>query len=160
MSLFSATFAGVTASTTQDMKTVITTATGQGSVVKVYEIYVAGEAGSSTVQRLQVNRPTAVGVTIGANTQTPEKVDPASVASAFTLAGSISAVSSWTTPPVASTNDILTIGLNAFGGVVRWVAPPGSEVVVGSQGAIAHLIALRSRSGTAALSGHILISEN
>lgn len=153
-------FAGVAASTTQDMKTIVTTATGQGSVVRVFEIWVSGEAGSSSVQRFQVFRPAAIGVTINANTQVPEKVDSASVAAAFTVAGTQTAVSSWTTPPTTGTNDVLTPMLNAFGGVIRWVAPPGSEIVVGSQGAVANLSILRSRSGTNTVSGHVLALES
>lgn len=162
-------FAGVTASVTQDMKTIITTAAGAGSVVRVYEIWVSGEAGSSSVQRFQVFRPAVVGVsaTIGAALQVPEKIDPASVAASMgdagnagKIAGTQIATSSWGTPPTASTNDVLTPTLNAFGGVIRWVAPPGSEIVVGSQGAVANLCVLRSRSGTNAVSGHVLVSES
>jgi hypothetical protein len=159
MARYTGNYQGVTLSASaQDLKTLVTTATGQGSVLRLIEIYIAGEAGSSTVARMAVNRPSAIGVTIGANTQVPEKVDPASVAAAFSLAGSATAVSSWTTRPVLTTNDVLGPALNAFGGVIRWVAPPDSEVVVGSQGAVANLCIV-SRSGTPAVTGHIIIEE-
>lgn len=157
MSQYTGNYQGITLSTTADLKTLVTTATGQGSVLKLIEAWFSGEAGSSTVGRIGVNRPSTAGVTIN-GTQTPEKVNPASVNAAFSLAGTATAVSNWTTQPVLSTNDVLSPTLNAFGGVVRWVAPPGSEIVVGGQGAVANL-SIRSRSGTPAVSGHLVIEE-
>lgn len=149
----------VTASTTQDVKTLITTVTGAGSALSVFELSLQGGDSSSTFTRMVVNRPSAVGITIGANTQTPEKINPASVAAATSaMAGTSSAVSTWSTPPTLSTNDILVPAINTFGGEYRWVAMPGSEIIVGTQGAVANL-SLRSRSGTGALSGHVLFEE-
>lgn len=158
MARYSLNTQGVTLSTSQDLHTLVTTASGQGSVLRLYEIYLAGEAGSSSVARLAVNRSTGA-VAIGANVQVPEKIDPASVAAATSMAGSATAVSSWGTPPTLATNDVLSPSLNAFGGVIRWVAPPDSEIVVGSQGAVAYLTLCRSRSGIPVVSGHFLFEE-
>lgn len=143
---------GVACSTTNDLRTIVTTATGQGSVVKVLAIYIAGEAGSSTFARIVVNRPSAIGT--GAVTNVvPEKVNPASIAAAFSNASTFAG-----TQPTLSTNDVLAPSLNAFGGVINLTLPPGSEVIVGAQGAIANL-SFRSRSGTPTVSGHILVEE-
>src|SRR5687768_5753892 len=101
MALYSVSYNGVALSTTNDLRTLQTTATGQGSVVKLYELYIAGEAGSSAVARVVVNRPSAA-PTGGATAQTPEKFDPASVAAAFTAATTYA-----TTQPTLSTNDVL-----------------------------------------------------
>jgi len=158
MAKYSANMQGVTLSTTNDFHTLVTTATLQGSVLRVIEVWIAGEAGASTVARIAVNRPGTNGITIGATVQTPEKVDPASVAAAFSIAGSATTVSSWSTQPVLSTNDVISPSFNAFGGVVRWVAPPDSEIIVGSQGAVANL-SFRSRNGTPNVAGHILVEE-
>lgn len=152
MARYSVSFNGFTLSTTNDVRTVQTTATGQGSVVKVYELYFGGEASSSTVARVAVNRPSAA-PTGAATSQTPEKLDPASVAAAFTAATTYA-----TTQSTLSTNDVLILAFNAFGGVVRWFPPPDGEIVVGSQGAVAYL-STRSRSGTPVVSGHILVEE-
>lgn len=157
MALYSLSFGGVALSTSLDLKTFVTTATGQGSVLRITEVWISGEASSSTVGRVVLNRPGTAGITPN-GTQTPEKVDPASVAAAFTAAGTNIAVTNWGTQPVLSTNDVLSPTLNAFGGVVRWVAPPRSEIVVGSQGAVANL-SIRSRSGTPTVSGHIYVEE-
>lgn len=152
MALYTVSFAGVTLSTTNDLRTLQTTATGQGSSLRVWEWNISGEAASSAYNRVVVNRPSAA-PTGAATTQTPEKTDPASVAAAFTAATTYA-----TTQPTLSTNDVLIIGLNAFGNAIRWVAMPGSEVVVGTQGAVAYL-STRSRSGTSVVSGHIIVEE-
>jgi hypothetical protein len=158
MARFSCSTNGLALSTSADYHTLVTAATGVGSVLKVYEFFLAGEAGSSAVVRVAINRPSAVGITIGATVQTPVKVNPASGVATFTVAGSASAVSSWSTQPAITADDVLTPTFNAFGGAFRWIAPPDSEVVVGAQGAVANLI-FRSRSGTSTCSGHILVEE-
>lgn len=158
MANYSLSISGVALSTSLDLKTLVTTATGAGSVIRLYEVSIGGEAASSSVGRLVVNRPGTAGVTIGATVQTPEKVSPSSPAATFTCAGTTSAVSAWSTQPVLSTNDALIPIINAFGGVYRWQAIPDSEIVVGTQGAVANL-SFRSRSGTPTISGHILVSE-
>lgn len=152
MARYSASVNGVALSTTNDLKTIQTTATGAGSVVRVPEIYLAGEAAASAVARVAVNRPSGA-PTGAATSQTPEKLDPASVAAAFTVATTYAS-----SQATLSTNDVVVLCFNAFGGVVRWLAMPDFEIVVGSQGAIAYL-STRSRSGTSTVSGHIIIEE-
>lgn len=152
MALYACSFNGVTLSTTNDVRTLQSVATGQGSVIKLQQLYLAGEASSTAFARVAVNRPS--GAPTGAATNvTPEKVDPGSVAAAFTNASTYAS-----SQPTLSTNDVLIPGFNAFGGVVNLVLPPGSEIVVGSQGAIAYL-SIRSRSGTSVISGHAIVYE-
>lgn len=139
-------------STTNDVRTIQSVATGQGSTLKIFEVFVGGEASSSTVARLVANRPSA-SPTGAATNVVPEKIDPASVAAAFTNASTYA-----TTQSTLSTNDILTISFNAFGGVVRWIPAPDGEIIVGTQGAIAYL-SFRSRSGTPSVGGHFLVEE-
>ena len=158
MAKYSCSTNGVALSTSNDYHTLITAASGIGSVLKVYEFFLAGEAAASAVVRVAVNRPSAIGITIGATVQVPAKITPSSAAATFTVAGSATAVSGWVTQPVITTDDVLTPTFNAFGGGFRWVAPPDSEIVVGAQGAVANLI-FRSRSGTSTCSGHILVEE-
>lgn len=152
MAQFGLSLNGVTCSTTNDLRTVVTTATGQGSVVRLLAVYLAGEAGSSTFGRIVVNRPSAIGT--GAITNVvPEKVNPASTTALFSNASTFAGAQ-----PTLSTNDVLAPSFNAFGGVINLVLPPGSEVIVGAQGAIANL-SIRSRSGTPVVSGHFLVEE-
>jgi hypothetical protein len=152
MARYSGSINGVALSTTNDLRTIETTATGAGSVVKVSEIYLAGEAGSSAVARVVVNRP-SVAPTGAGTPVVAEKLDPASVAAAFEFNSTYAS-----SQATLSTNDVLILGFNAFGGVVRWLAMPEFEIVVGSQGAVAYL-SVRSRSGTSTVSGHIIVEE-
>lgn len=152
MARFGLSLNGVACSTTNDLRTIQSVATGQGSALAVYSIYLAGEASSSTFGRIVVNRPS--GAPTGAATNVvPEKLNPASVAAAFTNSSTYAS-----SQPTLSTNDVLTPSLNAFGGVINLMLPPGSEVIVGTQGAIAYL-SIRSRSGTPTVSGHVLVEE-
>lgn len=152
MALYTVSVNGVALSTTNDLKTFVTTATGAGSFLRLSEYYLAGEAGSSAVARVAINRPSVVGVT-GTGAQTPEKLSPSSVAAAFSV------FTGWSgSQPTLSTNDVHTPTFNAFGGVALWGAPPGQEIVVGTQGAVANL-SVRSRSGTSTVSGHFVIEE-
>lgn len=143
--------AGVALSTSADLRTIVTTATGAGSVVALNELYLSGEAGSSAYNRVIVNRPSSVGVTITAGTVSA--LHPASAAAAFSVA------TTWTgSQPVWSATDVLVPGFNAFAGQVRWVAPVGAEIYVGSQGAVANL-SIGSRSGTSTVSGHLIVEQ-
>ena len=142
--------AGVALSTSADLRTIYTTATGAGSVVALKELYLSGEAGSSAYNRVIVNRPGTAGITPTAGTI--GLLHPASAAAAFGVA------TTWATQPVWSATDVLVPGLNAFAGQVRWVAPVGAEIFVGSQGAVANL-SIGSRSGTSTVSGHVIIEQ-
>lgn len=152
MAKFTYSVNGTALSTTTGLLTVQTAATGAGSVVNVQEIMLGGEAGSSSVARVAVNRPSAA-PTGAATAQTAEKLNPASGSATFVVATAYA-----TTQGTLATNDVIMIPFNAFGGVVRWLAAPGSEIVVGTQGAVAYLI-IRSRSGTPTVSGHIIVEE-
>ena len=143
---------GTALSTSTGLLTVQTAATGAGSVCNVVEIMLGGEAGSSTVGRVAVNRPSAA-PTGGATAQTAEKLNPASGAATHVVATAYA-----TTQGTLSTNDVIILDFNAFGGVVRWHSFPGEEIVVGTQGAVAYLI-VRSRSGTPTVGGHLVVEE-
>ncbi len=152
MAVYTVSIAGATLSTSNDTRTLVTTATGAGSVIRLEEFFVGGEASASAVNRIAFNRPGTAGIT-GGSAQTPEKLDPASGAATFTVP------TTWSTQPVASTNHVVCVVFNAFGGVIRWVAQPDRPVVVGGQGAVANLIAPRSLSGTSVVSGYLQVEE-
>jgi hypothetical protein len=154
MALYTSGINSVALSTSNDTRTLVTTATGAGSALRLYEVLLSGEAGSSTVTALAVNRPGTNGITLG-TTITPVKVDPASANASFSVA---SHTTGWTTQPVLAATDVLVLGFNAFGGGQKWTAWPGSEIVIGTQGAVANL-SFRSRTGAPTVSGHIIVEE-
>ena len=133
---------GTALSTTADNLTCQASASGQG---RILEIIVGGEATSSAVNRVLVQR---AGTAITANTViTPEKFNSRSPAAAGTYgkAG---------TQALAG-NAMLVLAFNAFGGFVRWVAAPGEEMYyVNSE-----VISMRSGAGTSTVSSTLVFEE-
>ena len=150
MARYTSAYNGTALSTSNDTRTLVTTATAAGSVLRVSCWDVGGEATSQAVNRVVLNRPGTNGIT-PTNT-VPEKIDPASPAASFTNA------SGWSTQPVLSANDVLDIAFNAFGGRFTFFTPPDAEIIVGGQGAVANL-SMRSRSGTSTVSGFLIVEE-
>jgi hypothetical protein len=124
-----------------------------GRADRITEVYIGGEASSTTVNRMSIRR-----IATNAGTPTdvvPQPLNPLSVAcdaKGFVAAG--------TDPILAATpTDLLNLAFNAFGGVVRWVAAPGEEIwILGSTAPNAQ-IALSSISGAGVVSDHIIFEE-
>lgn len=134
--------AGTALSTTADNLTFQAASAGQG---RILELIIGGEATASAVNRIAVQR---AGTSITSNTAiTPEKFNSRSPAAAGTYgkAGTQSLVG----------NPMLSIGFNAFGGFIRWVAGPGEELYfVNSE-----VISVRSASGTSTVSSTGIFEE-
>lgn len=134
--------AGTALSTTADNLTCQAASAGQG---RILEIIVGGEAASSAVNRLSVQR---AGTSITSNTAiTPEKFTSRSPAAAGTYgkAGTQSLVG----------NPMLSLAFNAFGGFLDWKAAPGEEIYfVNSE-----VVSMRSASGTSTVSSTIVFEE-
>lgn len=140
--VFSIINAGTALSTTADNLTFQAASAGQG---RILELIIGGEATSSAVNRVSVQR---AGTSITSNTAiTPEKFNTRSPAAAGTYgkAGTQS----------LSGNPMLSMGFNAFGGFIRWVAGPGEEMYyVNSE-----VISMRSASGTSTVSSTGIFEE-
>ena len=126
--------------------------TTAANTIRLVEVFVGGEATSSTVNRMayrrvstQVATPTAV---------TPGGLNPASQASL--AAGYVAAT---TGPTIASTAHLLDLAFNAFGGVIRWVAAPGEELwQIGTAGPNTEGV-FDSISGTGVVSSNLKLEE-
>lgn len=93
---------------------------------KFNEILIGGEATSSTVNETGLRR-----MTTNASTPTdrvPAKADPYSAAAVWQ--GYITASTQPTGAALATIQHVLNFSYNAFGGVIRWVAIPGGEIVL------------------------------
>ena len=125
----------------------------------IYEVLVSGQAGTSTPVRLDVSRATTATAMYGV-------VVPPGMLNAVSDAAPASLVSNkaaWTTTPTAGTS-LINLPFNAFGGIIRWVAAPGSELVAigsaaGTTGTTQGMIVLTSRAGSATVDGHLLVEE-
>lgn len=134
--------AGTALSTTADLLTHKSGASGQG---RILELMIGGEATTSAVNRISVQQVNATLASNGAIT--PEKFNSRSPAAAGTYgAGNTSALLG---------NPMLSISLNAFGGFIRWVAAPGEEMYYLNGEAIG----VRSASGTSTVSGTSVFEE-
>lgn len=92
----------------------------------IYEIYIGGLAGSSTPCPMVLGRDSTIQVTPTA-LGTAQSNAPLDTATAALAAPQVAFMASTTKPQRAAALAKLMLGLNAFGGIVRWVAGPGSE---------------------------------
>lgn len=96
--------------------------------LNVIEIYIGGQASASSINLMQFARDSTVGATLGA-LSAPNSDGPLNTLSAIAQAASLTFVAATTAPQRAATTTSarLNLGLNTFGGIVRWVAAPGEE---------------------------------
>jgi hypothetical protein len=122
------------------------------AVARITEVYEGGEAAASTINVMALRRDSTAAATPTA--KTAAKNHPSSPANAGTWFQTAS------TQPTIGTAHLLNPSLNVFGGIVRWVAPPGGElyVVGGSSGNSE--VSLAAVSGTPGVfSTHIVCEE-
>jgi hypothetical protein len=121
----------------------------------ISEIYMGGLAGTSAPAQMLFARDSTIGATSLTGVLT-SILDPSTGA----LANPVVAFSASTTKPQRSaTVQFLALAFNAFGGVVRWVAPPGGEIgMMGNTAALFGEVSLSHASaGTPGLmSAHII----
>lgn len=92
-------------------------------VNRITEIYMGGQATSSAPTPMILARDSTVGATLSVGLVVP--TNPAAVL----IANPPVAFTTATTKPQRSaTLQLLQLGFNAFGGIVRWVAAPGYEI--------------------------------
>jgi hypothetical protein len=118
----------------------------------VSEVYIGGEDTASLPATLVLARDSTVAAT-GISGNTNALLDGSGTAPAtIAIFGNVST----TKPQRSATLALLGLSLNTFGGIVRWVAAPGSEIaVVGNTQPLGEL-SLSSVTGAAKTSGHIL----
>ena len=126
--------------------------TTTADTVRVVELFIGGEATASTVNRMALRRLSTNGAT--PTNQVPAALNPLSVA-----AGPQGYVAATTGPTIASTQHLANLALNAFGGVVRWVAAPGEEIWATVSTAPNGELILDSISGTGVVSTDIKFEQ-
>jgi hypothetical protein len=92
--------------------------------VNILEVYMGGLAGASAPAQMLFARD----VVVGATSLTGVLTTPLDPNTAALAAPTVAFSSATTLPQRSSTLQILALGFNAFGGVVRWVAAPGQEI--------------------------------
>jgi hypothetical protein len=122
------------------------------AMLRVMDLYIGGEATASTVNRMSLRRAST-------NSGTPTNQVPAASNYNSQAAVSQGSVASTTGPIIASTQHLGNFALNAFGGVVRWVAAPGEEIWAGLAAAPNSELILDSISGVGVVSQDVHFEE-
>lgn len=126
----------------------------------ILEIYLGGQAGSSspTFMVLARDSTVATGTNTNGTGQTDAALDAATAAlAAPALTGNSNAT---TKPQRSSTLHLLNLSFNAFGGIVRWVAAPGEEIsVIGNTASLGEVSLSAFTGGTAGAMGAHMIYE-
>jgi len=133
------------------------------SVAKISEIYMGGEATSSSqVASMVFARVTTLAATPAVGNATTIFTDITAVAP--TLAATPGFTSAGTGPTSASGSQILHLSYNAYGGIVRWVSSPDQQITmygagaytVGTQGTGGSMNLIQVGGTASTMSGHIL----
>ena len=124
-------------------------------VARIEEVYIAGEAGASTVVRMVMRRH-ATNAAPGGGDTVPNPMNPISAA-----ADSRGFISTATTDPAlaAAPSDILNLALNIFGGIVRWQAGPEEFLYIVSTATPNAQVSLSSVSGSGTITDHMIFEE-
>lgn len=118
----------------------------------VSEIYIGGEDTSSLPATIAFARDSTVAATgISGNTNT--LLDASATAPGTTA---VYGNTSTTKPQRSATARLLNLSMNTFGGIVRWVAAPGSEISIVTATQPLGEASLSSVTGAAKTSGHII----
>lgn len=131
---------------------------GGGRVVKIKEVFIGGEATSSTVNQMAIRRHStnAAGGAVAAT-----RLNTLSVAANADIQGFVAP--SATDPILASPGPtyvaLINLSFNAFGGLVRWLAAPGEQLVMVGASAPDSQVSLSSVSGTGIISDHFIVEQ-
>jgi len=125
--------------------------------IDIYEVYMGGQATSSSPSIMILGRDSTVQATPTALStgNSNAALDPATAALA---APQIAFVASTTKPQRSATLAGINLSHNAFGGIVRWVASPGGEFkILGNTASLGEVSLSAYTGGTPGLIGaHIL----
>lgn len=103
-------------------------ASGATAGLNVIEIFIGGQASASSINLMQFARDSTLGASLGA-LAAPNSDGPFDSRTAALAAVPLTFVAATTAPQrsAATSAARLQLNLNAFGGIVRWVAAPGEE---------------------------------
>lgn len=127
--------------------------------IDITEVYLGGQAGASTPSIMILSRDSTVQATPTALStgQSDAAIDPSTAALA---APAVTFTASTTKPQRSATLGLLNLSFNAFGGIVRWVAPPRGQVtLLGNTASLGEISLSAYTGGTPGLLGSHLIYE-
>jgi hypothetical protein len=120
--------------------------------LSIYEVYMGGEDTAATACTYIVARDSTVAATAISGNFLANLDGSGTAPGTLPVYGSTST----TKPQRSSTLHLLGLSFNTFGGIVRWVAAPGSELITVGNTASLGEISISSKTGTGKTSGHVL----
>ena len=120
---------------------------------KINEVYVGGESAASNPTTMILARTSTISVgalSVGQN----NLLDFTSTAPATTA--SFGSTAATTFPQRSATGYLLSLSLNAYGGIARWQARYGEEITGYGNTTPGGEVCLSSKTGTGQTSGHII----
>jgi hypothetical protein len=126
---------------------------------RVTEVELGGQAAASAPSIMIVSRDSTVGATLTALTtgESDAANDPATAALAAPV---VPFTASTTKPQRAATLGLLNLSYNAFGTIIRWVAPPDGELwMLGNTASFGELSLSCYTGGTPGLTGAHIVYE-
>jgi hypothetical protein len=126
--------------------------------IAISEVTLAGQASASAPTFMMLSRDTVVGGTVTKNAAiTDEPLDAATIALANPP---VTGDTHSTDPQRSVTGHLLNLSFNAFGGFVRWLAPPGGEIyIVGNTQPLGEVSLSAYTGGSTGLVGSHIIYE-
>jgi len=123
----------------------------------ISEVYVGGQATSSAPQYILVARDS----TVGATGLTGVRTAALDASAAGNTTPTIAFSTTTTKPQRSATLSLLNLSFNAFGGIVRWVAAPGSELfLVGATASLGEIsISAAAASTTGPVGTHAIYEQ-
>jgi len=126
--------------------------------INLLEVYMGGLSSVAAPAQMLVARDSTVFSGSTSNAVKVVSLDPATAALAAPPLGQD--VGSTTLPQRSSTLYLLTLGFNAFGGIVRWVAAPGEEVgILGNTESFGEVSLSSASTGTPGLMSSHFVFE-
>lgn len=148
MATYSVQISNTALSTAADLVTLVPAA---AHPIQIVEISIAGMGVSSAANELGVYRSSAGSVPGGAITPQPfGRYSATNPPVSATVADT-----TWTTQPTLG-GKLLALGVNSNGGIYRWVARPGEEIIVAS----GDFLSFRAAVGNGTVSVHIVFAED
>lgn len=126
--------------------------------INILEVYMGGLAAASAPAQMVLARDTTVMAGATANAVKQSALHPSTAALAAPPL--TQDVGSTTLPQRSSTNHLLALAFNAFGGLVRWVFAPGEEVgIIGNTQPLGEISLSSLSTGTPGLMSSHFIFE-
>ena len=142
---------GVTTSTSNDTMTIVTAASGKGSQINLYEVFIGGQNGSSARSSMALARST--GGTTPGGAVTPAPLHPNSDTSSL----GFNVYTTWSGgQPTLGTTFVLMPTFQGNGGQYKWWAVPGRPIVIGT-GAAASNLSFRCIANTSVITADFKI---